>query len=69
MTEETVSSMMTDIDDDLPRFRTKKQVKCFPNSVPNPVPFMSRKKIKYTDLKFSGIPLLYLVFWDSVFWH
>ena len=40
MTEETVSSMMTDID----RFRTKKQVKCFPNSVPNPVPFMSRKK-------------------------
>lgn len=57
MTEETVSSMMTDIDDELAQIQDEEASKMLSELRTNPVPFMTRKR-QIHRFKFSGISFI-----------
>ena len=58
MTEETVSSMMTDIDDELAQIQDEEASKMLSELRTESSSVYVKKKDKYTDLKFSGISFI-----------
>lgn len=58
MTEETISSMMTDIDDELAQIQDEEASKMLSELRTESSSVYVKKKDKYTDLKFSGISFI-----------